>query len=237
MNIDLERLKQVMTAQTFKNDVTANNLANINTSGFKRDITFFDVLSDVEENNVQMKVQTDFSQGTLKETGNTLDLALSGKGFFTIDRDGQEYYSRDGHFSLDNEGFLVTSAGHHVLGERGWIYLADEGNKVNDISVSQMGEVFINDQFKDTIQLVDFSNYNLLRKVGENLFTTSETTSTYEVSNTLVLQSHLEGSNVSPVNEMIGLMDIQRSFESSQRAVRIIDQALRKAANDIGSYR
>jgi len=236
MNIKLQRLKQVMTAQTYKNDVAANNLANINTNGFKKDIMFMDVLAGAEEN-VKMKVQTDFSQGTLKETGNPLDLALNGNGFFSVERNGETHFSRDGHFSVDNEGFLITSAGHHVLGEGGWIHLALDGEKVGEVSVSQVGEVFVNDELMDTLQLVDFKDYNKLSKAGDNLFKSAIGAGEHVAENILVMQGNLEGSNVSPVNEMIGLMNIQRSFESSQRAVKTIDEALRKAANEIGRYR
>lgn len=234
MNINLVKLKQVMTAQTYKNDVVANNLANINTTGYKKDIMFLDVLADVEAD-VKMKVQTDFSQGTLKETGNPLDLALNGRGFFTVERDSEIQYTRDGHFSVDNEGFLTTSAGHHVLGAGGWIHLTLDGEKVGNISISQVGEVFVNDELIDTLQLVDFNDYSQLTKAGDNLF--ANAANGYTTEDVFVIQGNLEGSNVSPVNEMIGLMNIQRSFESSQRAVRTIDQALRKAANEVGRYR
>lgn len=237
MNINLQRLKQSMTAQTYKNDVAANNLANINTTGYKRDVMFIDVLSNVENASLKMKIQTDFSQGTLKETTNPLDLALSGKGFFVVERDGKEFYTRDGHFTVDNEGFLTTSAGHHVNGEGGWIHLATNGEKVGNVSISQIGEIFVNDELIDILQLVDFDDYSRLTKVGENIFKNTSGANAYLTEDIFVIQGNLEGSNVSPVNEMIGLMDIQRSFESSQRAVRTIDQALRKAANEVGRYR
>jgi len=132
---------------------------------------------------------------------------------------------------------LITSAGHHVLGEGGWIHLATDGEKVGNVSFSQVGEVYVNDQLMDTLRLTNFSDYSQLSKAGDNLFKSANGVNGHMAENVSVIQGNLESSNVSPVHEMIGLMDIQRSFESSQRAIRTIDEAMRKAANEVGRYR
>lgn len=236
MKINIEQLKQMMTSQTYKNDVVANNLANINTIGYKKDISFVEALTNAEEN-VKLKVQTDFSQGTLKETGNPFDLALNGKGFFTIEKGNDFYLTRDGHFSVNGDGFLVTSSGYKVLGTSGAVHLGMDGEQVGEISISQIGEIYVDDELIDTLQVVDTADYSQLEKAGNNLFKTRKGTEVFVSENTSVIQGNLESSNVNVVNEMIGLMDIQRNFESSQRAIRTIDEALRKAANEVGRYR
>ena len=109
MKINMEQLKHALSAQTFKTDLVANNMANINTSGYKRDIMFMDLLDKFDTNYDNKDVITEFTQGTMKETANPLDVAFSGRGFFVIENNGKEYYTRDGHFTVDNEGNLFIT--------------------------------------------------------------------------------------------------------------------------------
>ena len=121
MKINLDRLKQDLSAQTFKNDLVSNNLANINTIGYKRDIMFTDMIDIFDSNYDNKNVKTEFTQGTMKETGNPLDVAFSGKGFFVIENNGEEYYTRDGHFTVNSVGNLTTAEGFNVMGQGGVI--------------------------------------------------------------------------------------------------------------------
>ena len=237
MDLKLTELKNTMIAQTHKNSVVANNLANVNTTGFKRDVMFFEVLKKNETPEVQMKVETDFSQGPLRQTNNPLDLAISGRGFFTIDTGDGEAYTREGHFTVDEGGILKTSDGNPVLGRGGWINLSIDGIKVGEVTINTRGEIFMGDELIDTLKITDFDSYSDLKKAGGNLFVAGENVIPRELEDPVILQGKLEGSNVNPVREMIDLIEIQRQFESSQRAVRTIDSALRKAANDISRYR
>ncbi len=237
MKINLEILKHGLSAQTFKNDIVSNNLANINTIGYKRDVMFTDMLDVFDTNDDNKNVKTEFSQGTMKETGNSLDIAFSGRGFFVIENNGDEYYTRDGHFTVNSIGNLTTAEGFNVMGQGGIINVSTDGSKTGDFEISKLGEIFVNDEYIDMLKIVDFEDYIQLSKEGVNLFSANDNHKSYEPEMYMVLQRHLEGSNVNSVDEMVELISLQRNFESTQKAVRTLDDALGKAANDIGRYR
>ena len=237
MKINLEILKHGLSAQTFKNDIVSNNLANINTIGYKRDVMFTDMLDVFDTNDDNKNVKTEFTQGTMKETGNPLDIAFAGSGFFVIENNGEEYYTRDGHFTVNSSGNLTTSEGFNVMGQGGIINVSLDGSKTGDFEISKLGEIFVNDEYIDMLKIVDFEDYRELTKEGVNLFSANDNHKPYEPEMYMVLQRHLEGSNVNSVDEMVELISLQRNFESTQKAVRTLDDALGKAANDIGRYR
>ena len=237
MKINLEILKHGLSSQTFKNDLVSNNLANINTTGYKRDVMFTDMLDVFDTNYDNKNVVTEFSQGTMKETGNPLDISFSGRGFFVIENNGDEYYTRDGHFTVNRMGNLTTAEGFNVMGEGGIINVSTDGSKTGDFEISKLGEIFVNDEYIDKLKIVDFEEYTKLSKEGVNLFSANDSLKPYDSEMYTVLQRHLEGSNVNSVNEMVELITLQRNFESTQKAVKTLDDALGKAANDIGRYR
>ena len=237
MKLNLEKLKHALSSQTFKNDLVSNNLANVNTTGFKRDIMFVDMLDEIETDNYNKNTITEFNQGTLKNTGNPLDIAIQGKGFFVIEYEGNEYFTRDGHFTVNMDGNLINSDGFKVLGQNGEINVSIDGDKTGQISLSKAGEIFVDNEYIDSLKIVDFDDYKNLRKQGVNLFSSYNNVEGFEPENFLVLQNNLETSNVNSVNEMVELITLHRNFESTQRAVRTLDDALGKAANDIGRYR
>jgi flagellar basal-body rod protein FlgG len=237
MKINLEILKHGLSAQTFKNDIVSNNLANINTIGYKRDVMFTDMLDVFDTNDDNKNVKTEFTQGTMKETGNPLDIAFAGSGFFVIENNGEEYYTRDGHFTVNRVGNLTTAEGFNVMGQGGIINVSLDGSKTGDFEISKLGEIFVNDEYIDMLKIVDFEDYRELTKEGVNLFSANDNLKPYEPEMYMVLQRHLEGSNVNSVDEMVELISLQRNFESTQKAVRTLDDALGKAANDIGRYR
>ena len=237
MKLKLEQLKHALESYTFKNDLVSNNLANINTTGYKRDVMFMDLLDEIDTNHDNKNVITEFNQGTLKDTGNPLDVAISGRGFFTVEQNGNEYFTRDGHFTVNNDGTLINSEGFKVLGQGGEINVSLDGTKTGDFSISKLGEIFINDEYIDTLKLVDFSDYKNLKKEGVNLFSIKNNIEPFEPEIFTVSQRNLEESNVNSVNEMVEMISLHRNFESTQRAVKTLDDALGKAANDIGRYR
>lgn len=237
MNNKLIALQNIMVAQTHKNDMVANNLANVNTNGYKRDIMFMDVLRENTKPMATIHVQTDFSKGPLKPTGNPLDFALSGSGFFVVNTDQGEALTRDGHFTVADDGTLLTGTRHPVSGTAGPINVSLDGQVPGDIAVSTDGEIYIGDQLIGQFRIVDVEDYSALEKRGDNLFALNPETRMMDVYDTQVLQGQLEGSNVNPVNEMVHLIELQRQFESSQRAMHTVDQILGKAANNISRYR
>ncbi len=233
MRLDLERLKNTMTAQVYKNDITANNLANINTTGYKKDIAFAKLVKNSMASKIEVK--TNFSQGQLQTTDNPLDLALRGRGFFTVLKDGREYYTRNGHFNVSNEGILQTSDGYPVQGSGGAIFLSQGDSAMGEVSISDHGEISVDGEFTDTLKIVDFDDLNRLQKKGENLFTANGLVAK-NLEEPELQQGKLEGSNVNPLQEMVEMIDLQRNFESSQRAITTIDRAEGKAANEISRY-
>lgn len=232
----LNELKTTLKAQLNRNDVVANNLANANTAGFKRDVMFSKVLKTKEGTQLRNEMGTDFSQGAVTQTNNSLDLAISGSAFFSVETEDGTAYTRDGHFTRSSDGYLTTTSGKKVLGEGGWIELSTRQNPSGRISVRENGDVFVDDEYIDRLALVQFEDTNKLSKLGENLFSAPDKAAE-KAANYQVLQGHVESSNVQAVNEMISLIELQRQFESTQKAMKTLDAALAKAANNISRYR
>lgn len=242
-----------MTTQMRKMDVVTNNIANADTTGFKRDgvitQTFEERLfhrldggsvggMNPSVGSMAMGVGvddlwTDFSIGALRETGGTLDLTLSDTGFFvvnSVDSAGNvtERLTRNGAFTLSPGNTLMTIGGDIVMGENGPIQIPN-----GEIYIDARGDIFSNEVFVDRIAVVDFENRESLRKFGHNLFFTTEESVPMPFTGS-VLQGFLEGSNVSSINEMVDMITLSRLFETNQRMINIHDTTLQRAVNDIG---
>ncbi len=235
MDINYTQLKAAMTAQIRRNEVTANNLANLDNIGFKRDLLFADVFGENPEADPFVRLQTDLSPGHFEETNNALDFAIAGNGFFTIETPRGVAYSRDGHFSLGQDGALINSDGWPVLGQRGRIYLPREHDPKSGLLVTASGELYAAGEYLDTLQVVDFENPDQLAKENGNLFRLEEGEAQLAVDYN-IKQGFVEKSNVDPVGEMVELIEIQRQFESLQRIVKTLDQTLKLAAEQVGKY-
>ncbi len=228
-------------------DVTANNIANADTSGFKTDKVASQ--SFTEElmkriNDPTMKIfknspigrlsqgvfvddiYTDFTGGPLRQTNGKLDFALSGEGFFCVMVNGQEMYTRDGSFQLTPDGTLVTSDGGRVQGESGDIVLP-----YGEVNVDEYGNIAVNGELAATFRLTDFTDKHTLRKFGDNYYTS--TGGEQRAFAGQVTQGYLENSNVNPVREMVDMIALSRAYETNSRMVTIIDTTLQRAANDI----
>ncbi|MCL2481281.1 MAG: flagellar hook-basal body protein [Spirochaetaceae bacterium] len=186
----------------------------------------------------QNEVYTAFTQGSLKETENMFDLALDGKGFFVIDTPIGERFTRNGAFTIGKEGMLLTKEGYPVLGENGPIHI-----KENNFIIDKLGRVFVNralpedperlismreNQWEETVQIdtlrvVDFEQERYLRKQGSSLWIdTEESGPAVKISEEKfpnVLQGFVESSNVSAVEEMVRMIEVNRAYEANQRAV------------------
>ena len=228
--------------------VISNNLANINTSGFKKDKGHFQIIDspdsikeDLEKKSISEEKQqpplwlkfdtkTDFSSGPLKHTGNPLDLALEGDGFFCIKTEQGTQYTRNGNFSLDQDGMLVTMDGLPVLGEGGPINI--EGNT---IIVDVKGNISIDGSQVDTIKIVGFQNPDALKKTGNSLFKIADKNAVEtKVENTGVSQGFIELSNVNAIRMMTEMIEVLRGYESYQKAIKTADETTAKAINDVG---
>lgn len=241
-----------MLAEMTRTDVISNNLANVNTSGFKKDRAIFRAFPEMNIHRIDDpvpagidrvidprlfigvlgtgvmvdEVNTDFSQGTVKTTSNPLDVALEGEGFFEVQTPDGIRFTRDGSFSVSRDGYLITKDGYYVLGENGPVQFAREG----EIVISQRGEVFGGGQPIDRLRVVAFADPNQLQKQGDNLY--SSETPPIEVD-AEVIQGALEGANLNTVSEMVDLITAFRAYEASQKVIRTHDETLDKAVNDI----
>ena len=215
-------------------EVVTNNLANVNSVGYKRDRVLFKAfLAESGAYVVPVGVKTDFSHGTMRNTGNELDVALEGDGFLVVKTSNGIRYTREGNLKLNKDNILVTQAGYPVLGEAGPIMVFSG----SDITISLRGEVLegtgLNITPLDTLKIVDFARPDLLEKEGEGLFRAPGEEEANEAGEIFVKQGFIEMANVNPLWEMVKLIDIQRSYESYQKVIQSIDSINGKAVNEI----
>ncbi len=236
MDFRLSELKNNMVIQNNKNNLVANNLANANTTGFKKDIPFFELLKNKESSRMKMNSYRDYSQGALKDTGNPLDMAITGEGFFTIDTDGDTKYTRDGHFTVDSEGFLVTKEGYGVLGHSGLINVSIDGQKKSELNINSSGEIFADSNLIGKLLISRLPEDGKINKGRGNFFTYSGRNYPEIVDEPNIVQGKLEGSNINPVKEMVQLIELKRNFESAQRTIKALDRVLGDASSKLSRY-
>ena len=206
-------------------ETISNNMANLNTNAFRKDIISFD-----ETLSMNYLSATDFTPGLARHTGNDLDVALEGQGFFKVQTPKGVRYTRDGAFSLNAQGVLVTKNGDAVLGENGPITIA--GGK---LTITNDGQVVVDGTQVDKLMLVAFKQPRLLSKEGSSYyFHQGEKSEVFAAAETDVKQSYLEGSNVNPTAEMVKMIEAYRAFESAQKAIQSIDEMTSKMINDQG---
>ncbi|MGQ9488002.1 MAG: flagellar hook-basal body protein [Armatimonadota bacterium] len=231
-----------MLAQQVRHDVIANNLANVDTTGYKADEAAFraalettiwrhhDPYRGAEAPRVGVMpfgvevdaINTDLRPGAITPTGRSLDVAIDGEGFFVVSTPQGERYTRDGSFRQSADGTLVTADGMPVLGTRGAIRSASA-----PLTIAPNGDVLANGQVVDRLRVVQVQN---AVKEGANRF----------VGNAQPLQQFslqvgaLERSNVSVVQAMVDMMMAMRAYEASHRAVLAHDETLQRAVNDVG---
>ncbi|MBP1925732.1 flagellar basal-body rod protein FlgG [Sedimentibacter acidaminivorans] len=236
-----------MLTQQRKIDISSNNIANMNTAGYKKEqavttnfgnlliskykqkgiyeeatpINNVSIIRAMEDNN------TIHSQGTLEETGLATDFAIIGPGFFSIDNNGETVYTRDGSFNIDLEGYLTLNGVGRVQGEYGDIYVGTDKFDFNED-----GSIVVDDEEVDRIALYDFFDYNNLEKSGEGMFTSGEVPDLLEYSK--ILNKTIERSNVNVTEEMTGLISSQRALQTASQALKIYDMVQDKAVSEIG---
>jgi flagellar basal-body rod protein FlgG len=246
-----------LDAQQTQLDVISNNLANVSTTGFKKTRAVFEDLlyQTIRQPGAQSSQQTQlpsgfqlgvgvrpvaterlFTQGSLTQTNNPLDMAINGRGFFQIQLpDGSIAYTRDGSFQTDNQGTLVTASGYPLvpqmqipvdtqaitLGRDGVLSVTQPGNPP---VISQLGQ----------IQLANFINYAGLQSLGENLFQETAASGSPQINTPgtnglgVLNQSFTEASNVNVAEELVNMIITQRAYELNSRAITTSDQMLQK---------
>jgi len=231
-----------MLTQQSQLDVIANNLANVNTPGFKRSAVTTEPFNGILMRNVTQGgapaigempfgvelsgIRQIFEQGPINQTGNTMDLALVGEGYFVVRTPQGNRYTRDGAFQLNGQGQLTTAGGNLVLGVNNQPIQVGAGQ----FAVSPQGAVTVDGQARGQLQVVNL-NPNTIVPAGDSLM---QGTPAGAAANTQVRQGALEGSNVSTVTEMVSLIATTRSFEAAQKALTAEDEALGDAVNKVG---
>ena len=235
-----------MIRETKRLDVVSNNLANASTTGFKTEGTiqgnFKKKLDDivVAGNKIDIanytpdivRAYTNYTQGSLRSTGNLTDLAIANDNyaFFTVeDKNGDKLYTRDGNFVIDKDKFLVTTDGYKVLGEDGYINLADE-----NFSVAVDGKIF-NDTGVSLgqVKITSFNDPETLLKLGNNFLAATDASEERPFEGE-IQQGYLEMSNVNTVTEMVNMINISRAYEANQKVLQVQDEMLGKATSEVG---
>lgn len=272
-----------MSVMQGKMDIISNNMANVDLSAYKKDVAVMKAFPDIQirrgsddglmafplgsydtmpvvgklGTGVELNENfTVWEQGNLKETGNDFDFALDGKGFIAIETERGERYTRNGAFTLDKDGFLVTKEGYKVLSENGYIQI-----KENNFAIDKEGNIYVNNEYESapnrlvkkdenewkereligTLKIVRFSRERELRKEGSSLYYSTEFSGSAQAAvgsnRPKVLQGFREGSNVNVVSEMVQMIEVQRLYEANQKAIQSHDNLLGKAINQAGIAR
>jgi len=230
-----------MLSLQLKQEVTANNLANANTTGFKKDGVFRKYLINhdtiLRQNATDFRhledvdgVITNYSQGALYATGNKLDVALEGAGFFAVQTPNGERYTRNGSFTRDQNGYITTASGYFLLGANGPVQAQGQ-----EVFIGDDGSVNVDGNMVDVLRIVDFPEPYRLNKIGDSLFEAEEGAARLTSTDQFRLhQGYLEQSNVETVEEMIKIIQVSRDFDSNQKSISMQDTTLDRAVNDIG---
>lgn len=244
-----------MNAQQNRLDAISNNLANVDTAGYKRDITVSKSFSEllIRRTNFDgvYKIQngmgsadaapiigklgvgvetnenyTDFSQGSFKITNTKTDTALNGKGFYAVETPLGERYTRNGNFYIGKEGILETKDGYPVLGEKGIIHVENDRFTVNEDGVLISEDGNEIDRFK----VVRFDNERYLNKMGESLYSSNDISGLAHIAEgnerPSFLQGYSETSNVNVVNEMVQMIEVNRAYEANQKTITSEDSMM-----------
>lgn len=202
-------------------DIVANNLANVETSGFKKDFTqvFEEVVNEEGATHIGVRSHIDMSTGVHQATGRELDAAIDGPGFFVVEFEGEYRYTRAGSFQVNADGEMVMQDGLRVLGGDGGPIVLENG----PVRIDRNGDVYVNEGVVGTLRVVDFDDPALLEKEGLSRFRwTGENAGVRDAIEPRVMGGYLESSNVNPVMEMITMMDAFRDFESMSQTLRTI---------------
>ncbi len=246
-----------MVAQQTHIDVLSNNLANVNTVGFKKsraefeDLMYQTMRVAGTQNEAGQRLPTGiqvgmgvrpvtvhkfFTQGDYQNTGNTLDVAIEGDGFFLLDMNGEDVYSRAGSFKLDNDGLIVNANGYPLQPE------FTVPAETVDLVISEDGHIAALDSAGAELAAADLNLYTFinpagLNAVGRNVYRETEASGSAvqgtpgEDNFGTLAQGYLEGSNVEMVDEMVGLIIGQRAFEVNSKAITTSDTMLQTAIN------
>ncbi len=221
----------------------ASNLANVTTTGFKKDrISFAAILRGANQTAEAQginysrirKIGTEFSQGGMQPTGRPLDVAIDGEGFFKVQKDNETFYTRAGHLMIDENGMVKTDEGLNVLGT------ANEPLQLNitegkDIVIGEGGNISVNGTLADgKIQIFAIDDQNKLIKAGNSLYKLGEGSADQPLNTGRMVQGNLETSNVNMMEEMTAMITTQRNFEAHSKVIESYSK-LGEKQDELGS--
>ena len=223
-------------------DITANNIANVSTAGFKAEQLLVEAepytRARAEDGPARLNyvadwgMGRDFAQGSLEETSRPLDLAITGDGFFTLETPQGERFTRDGRFSMDAAGTLTAADGAPVLGEDGAPVTIDPD--AGPVTILANGEITQNGMVAGRIAVTRFEDNGLLSKIGENRYIAPEDAERELAQEPLIRQGFIESSNVRPILEITSMMEVSRAYSSITRMLQQADELSRKAIERLG---
>jgi len=229
-----------MLPRILKQETFANNMANVNTPGYKKDGVFLQVLSEAAQKEIITDhpwevpmvddIYVDFSQGDLEKTGNDTNIAIDGDGFFAIQTSSGLMYSRSGDFSLSPQGQLIDRNGNSVMTDSGPLTILADSFMVGDD-----GTVTVDGFAVGRIKVVDFEKPYELNKAGNSYLVPKDATVVEKPANDFqVRQGYLEKSNVNVIEVMVDMLSSFRAYEAGQKAIQSQDETLDKAISDLG---
>ncbi len=241
-----------MIVNQYRQSVLANNLANLDTVGFKHDLAVVrerrvetredcmdcsssdPILDRLTGGSLVAPTVTSFEQGALQVTGRDLDVAIDGQGFFAVKDGKNTRYTRDGRFSIDRDGTLVTTGGRPVLDEQGATIEIPKAARVG-LRIDANGAVRSGDDELGRIGLVDFADRSRLCKVGANLFDAAGAQA--QAVTPRFRANSVESSTVDPTKAMVAMIEVSRAYEMNANLVGLADSTLGRAVNDVGRIR
>lgn len=253
----LRTAETAMNIQLNKTNVLANNLANVNSAGFKRVLTQVSEQqagtgpvdqdlrdapaagelprpsgADLRDLILDVRAPIDMTQGTLRATGRATDVALKGDGMFQVSKDGQTYLTRSGAFTMNAQRQLVTMAGDPVLGAGGPVTVPE-----GELLIRGDGTLVVDGAEIDRLNVMDVPDPGRLQHVGETLFKTPAGMPAVAVAAEAVAmeQGMLEESNVNPIDTMVGMIAAQRAFEMGAKILQAEDRTLDQGINKLAT--
>ena len=234
-------------AQATRLEVIANNLANVDTVGFKRELAVFQAryaeeieqggdspgdgsLNDVGGGIMVAETKTDFSPGPMKRTGIPTDMAIEGEGFFVVEKDGESCLTRAGNFRLTSDGELVTQQGYPVLGQGGAAVVLQRPNEPFEVTASGAIQ---QEGMRRELAIVQPASPGDLVRAGENLFRPLAEPTPVSAGQRRVAGGHLEMSAVRPTTEMIELIETSRVLEANTNMMKAQDEMLSGLINRV----
>ena len=214
-------------------EIVANNLANLNTTGFKREVPFSEVMNQYGK--VDIQKATDYQQGDLMQTSNPLDVAISGNGFFVVQTENGAELTRNGQFKISDDGYIVTRNGNKVLGRNGAINVNDlllDKDKV--LTITQKGDIKYGDNLIDSLLIAKMNDpQSSERTTGVNFNADNNGFQIADPDSYVIKQGYLEESNINPIKEMEAMIQLNSEYDSSSKVINYLDQSLDEA-NQIG---